>query len=352
MTAAGAQDATRATPACAGRTSSPAWRADRRRLAAPRRRAAAPARAARRGAARSRPERPQRQPLRRLRRRRSHAAGSARPGSRRCAAARPATRRRCASSRIRRLSCTSRAAPAGDDAGRGPHGGRRRRRPPRVGVRARGRPQPGPGSVGGGGGRRLGMALGADAAAHHGALDGPGETSRCSPPAPTCPTRPASGGCYGDIVRRGVVVSELPPGFRAPPLVLRRTQPADRRAGRRHGRGRGDGAIGLADHGRLRGGSRADGRRGARAGHRAAIGGDEPPAGRRGHGRSRRRTTCSASCPGRARRPGRPSSRSREPVVDLGAELAALLEGGRGGRRDGRASCRWATAIRGRCCAG
>lgn len=59
-----------------------------------------------------------------------------------------------------------------------------------------------------------GMALGADAAAHQGALAGPGETVAVLATGADVPYPAGKWRLYGDIVRRGAVVSELPPGFR------------------------------------------------------------------------------------------------------------------------------------------
>ncbi len=59
-----------------------------------------------------------------------------------------------------------------------------------------------------------GMALGADAAAHQGALVGPGQTVAVLATGADVPYPASKWRLYGEIVRRGAVVSELPPGFR------------------------------------------------------------------------------------------------------------------------------------------
>ena len=99
-------------------------------------------------------------------------------------------------------------------------------------------------------------------------------------------------GCSARSGRRGVVVSELPPGSRPDPAPVPRPQPGHRRAGPRHGRGRGGDPQRGAEHGRA--GRRAvpagDGR--PRPGHLGRVGrlprADPGSRRRAGHRRGRR----------------------------------------------------------------
>lgn len=60
-----------------------------------------------------------------------------------------------------------------------------------------------------------GMALGVDAAAHHGALEGGGKTIAVLAGGADRPYPATKGALYSRIVATGAVVSEMPPGFRA-----------------------------------------------------------------------------------------------------------------------------------------
>ena len=60
-----------------------------------------------------------------------------------------------------------------------------------------------------------GMALGVDSAAHAGALDAGGLTVAVLAGGADVPYPPSKRHLYAEIVKRGVVVAELPPGFRA-----------------------------------------------------------------------------------------------------------------------------------------
>ena len=60
-----------------------------------------------------------------------------------------------------------------------------------------------------------GMAMGVDAAAHEGALEGAGSTIAVLAGAAEIPYPASQRALYARIVRHGAVVSELPPGFRA-----------------------------------------------------------------------------------------------------------------------------------------
>ena len=70
-----------------------------------------------------------------------------------------------------------------------------------------------------------GLALGIDAAVHRGALAGATGRWRCSPAAPTCPTRARNAGLYRGVRSRGAVVSELPPGSGPDAVELPGPQP-------------------------------------------------------------------------------------------------------------------------------
>ena len=98
-----------------------------------------------------------------------------------------------------------------------------------------------------------GLALGIDAAAHRGCLEPAAARSRCSPAAPTCPTRGANraplrahprerGWCSPSCRRASGAFRWSFPG----------AQPDHGRAGRDDRRGRGRRAVGVADHRRVR----------------------------------------------------------------------------------------------------
>ena len=177
-----------------------------------------------------------------------------------------------------------------------------------------------------------GMALGVDSAAHAGALEGPGLTIAVLAGGADVPYPASKRRLHAEILRRGAVVSELPPGFRAHRWCFVARNRLIAALATVVVIVEGDGAIGLADHGRLRRGPRADRRRGPGPGHLAAGGGHQRAAGRRGAARpgGRRRPRPPArdggDRAGRARpeRPGLAACRS-----ELG-ELLAAIEAGHG----------------------
>ena len=93
-----------------------------------------------------------------------------------------------------------------------------------------------------------GLALGIDAAAHAGALEGAAAPVAVLAGGADRPYPASKRGLYTAVRAVGAVVSEMPPGLRHPPLGVRGPQPPDRRARAGRGRRRGHPALRLADH--------------------------------------------------------------------------------------------------------
>ncbi len=148
----------------------------------------------------------------------------------------------------------------------------------------------------------------------------------CCLAAPTAHTQRPSAALHARIRAAGAAVSELPPGSDVRRWTFRRAQPDHRGTERDYDRGRGGGALRRAADRRIRAESRPAGRRRARPGQLAAVGGTERPA---GGGRTDR-----ARAPGRARRAVRRGRRAQPPRArrprsrpSCGRCLAAIGEG-------------------------
>ncbi len=155
-----------------------------------------------------------------------------------------------------------------------------------------------------------GMARGIDAAAHRGALAGDGITLAVLGGGADVVYPASERRLYRDILRRGAVISEAPPGQRPERGAFPETQQDHGGPRGDHRGGRGRGALRLADHRPPGTGAQSTGGRGSRPGHLQRVRGDERPARRRRRRRSAVLRTCSTGCSALGlRRPGAPGLR-------------------------------------------